>query len=120
MRTAGPYVVGAVTTTPTTTKHDHTMNYASYEWALETFDENDDIIETDTFTSIKDLIANRPIGPHAVALVRNWGSPEEGVVDRDWAYVIDNQLPKIFETTGYRVPKKYHTQLAAAIFFSNC
>ena len=92
------------------------MNYASYEWALESLDENDDIIETDFFTSIEALTANRPIGRHAVALVRNWGSPEEGVVDRDWAYVIDNKLPQTFEATGYRVPKKYHAQLAAAPF----
>jgi len=51
-----------------------------------------------------------------MCLVRNEGGDVEGLTGRLWAYVVDGKLPEYFEdatrsVTGYKVPKKYHSQL---------
>lgn len=87
----------------------------SYEWDVETFDlESDDILDHSHM--------DKPVPPSSLCecerlvLVRDDGTDDEGLIDRLWAYVEDDMLPKHFENgagieTQVRVPKRFHKQL---------
>jgi hypothetical protein len=54
-----------------------------------------------------------------VVLVRNVGNEDDGLVDRQWAYVEDGKLPEFFEDAYQkplcRVPQKFHVELRRAL-----
>ena len=87
-------------------------NKVVYEWSLETLDENCDIIDSSfSDTPFEEVEANQ-----RMCLVRNEGNEIDGLVGRLWAYVKNNKLSECFENedgnaTGYKVPKKYQSQL---------
>lgn len=87
----------------------------SYEWTLEEINGSGDIIDidfSDTLTFDKNLLTGNDLG-----LVRNDGNENAGVTDRFWAYVKNGKLPEFFKTamgepSGYKVPQKFHKELA--------
>jgi hypothetical protein len=81
----------------------------SYEWSIETIDENEDIIDSSFWDEKphKELEENERL-----VLVRNEGNEIEGITDRLWAYVIDGKLPKYFSDSNdcvvsIKVPKRF-------------
>ena len=90
-------------------------NTIKYEWTLEEID-NGDVVDSyfsDTLTFDKNLLGMNTL----LGLVRNEGNENDGVTDRLWAYVKNSKLPEYFsnadgQQVGYKVPVKYHKELA--------
>lgn len=91
-----------------------------YEWDFETFDEDGDIINHDhadalaTYHKPSDITSDVNL-----VLVRDTGNAWDGVTDRMWAYAEKTSsgtwmLPDTFDglPNGYRVPVKFHRELA--------
>ena len=82
-----------------------------YEWVVEEVDSDGDIVETaawDTLSDCRKQMAkvNEPGCHWELCLVRNQGNNDQGLQDRQWAYVVDGELPDEFDG-GAIVPKKY-------------
>ncbi len=104
-----------------------------YEWDLETYDpETDEVIDHDFEQSCKRLLKawklwGRPQNPaHAyrLCLVRTvWECDAHGepayALDREWAYVQYNQLPKKFDA-HIKVPKRYAIEFESAFASEFC
>lgn len=98
----------------------------TYEWDFEfwDYDENGDTIDINHNhwdTLPKDTFAN--LGPCEggevkLVLVRDVGNPDDGLLDRTWAYLRDDgTLPEFFanangHATGHKVPQRFHKELA--------
>jgi len=89
----------------------------SYEWSIESVDIYDDIQDSDFSEKLssfsKSDLDHDPENPEyhkALVLVRNVGNEDDGLQDREWAYVINKQLPKVFDR-GADVPKRFHKEL---------
>jgi len=78
----------------------------NYEWDLETY-EGDDIIDHWFAEKLSNLPL--PAATQVLVLVRRVGYPDEGVGDREWAYIQDGKLPEIFDG-GTRVPQRFHRE----------
>lgn len=86
-----------------------------YEWCYETIDENGDIIDNDHADKLAEF--NEARKTEQLCLVQNIGDDDNGLEDRNWAYVKDGKLPQFFsdamgEFIGYEVPKRFHKELA--------
>lgn len=83
-----------------------------YEWDYETV-EDGDVIDHDHSDKLADFSEDRKTD--TLVLVRNEGSEEDGLTDREWAYVVDGKLPDYFQdargVNGSKVPIKYHQEL---------
>lgn len=92
-------------------------NKVSYEWVFEEYDEHGDIIDPlfyDHFPQAQEQIEEFAfVRGHtcAVALVRDLGSAEEGLVDRGYAYVSGTSVPDLFDN-GETVPQRFKKQVA--------
>jgi hypothetical protein len=83
----------------------------TYEWVAEPTDEYDDIIDPifgDTYKEVADVtIANfKDAVVVNYALVRNDGNDEQGLQERQYAYIVDGLLPMLFDD-GAAVPTRY-------------
>lgn len=95
------------------------------EWLLEVLEDAEpdaDIAEVHhcgSYAEAKDAAENFYTGqPIVIGLVRDVGNDEEGLVDRQWAYLKDGKLPERFdwgggEDGGAKVPARYHKEIAA-------
>lgn len=89
-----------------------------YEWVIEEVDEHGDIQSVnhaDTFHKAIQVAAATqvPEGWHVdVGLVRDRWTEEDGVEDRQWAYLEDGKLPQEFDG-GAMVPVKFLKQTRA-------
>jgi hypothetical protein len=86
-----------------------------YEWCYETIDENGDIIDNDHEDKLTDFNENRKT--EQLCLVQNIGDDNNGLEDRNWAYVENGKLPQFFSDAmgkfiGYKVPKRFHKELS--------
>ena len=86
-----------------------------YEWDIETCD-GEDIIDHNH----DDVCPGIPSDPaEKLVLVRDVTDPNEGVIDRQWAYVTDGVLPDHFLDAGDRpqskVPRRFQKELMSAI-----
>lgn len=83
----------------------------SYEWAIETVDEHDDIIDVDHADTLAEarhrLDSNQR---QQIALVRDTGSDLEGLCDRQWAYLENGKLPEAFDG-GAKIPKRFFDEI---------
>ena len=86
-------------------------NETTYEWTLEVINKDGDIEESLFENTLKDI--NRyadfggVIGENImVALVKNVGNDEDGILDRTWAYIEDGSLNELF-LDGTKVPKRF-------------
>jgi len=78
----------------------------SYEWDIETWDEDDDIVDHDFYETAKEMLDaltdwGQPANPkerYKPVLVRSFYTDSEGLVDRWWAYIEDGKLPEVFST----------------------
>lgn len=96
-------------------------NKVEYEWCIEhyTDDEFQDITNNDFSDKLdfsKDNFEPTEGEKTRLVLVRNEGNEDDGLEDRNWAYVENNKLPKFFadsigEFTGYEVPQRFHKEL---------
>jgi hypothetical protein len=97
----------------------------TYEWIVETLDtepvDDPDIIEVDHFDLYKYAAEfSAAHQPSRVALVREVGNDDEGLIERMWAYVRDGGLPEHFEfatdlVVELRVPKRFHDEIARGV-----
>lgn len=90
-------------------------NKVSYEWVFEEYDEHGDIVDPLFSDTLQDALSNVPdIQPHntyGVALVRSIGNDEDGLINRQYAYIDkDNKLPLEFGE-GQKVPYRYHREV---------
>lgn len=91
----------------------------AYEWDIETFtlDEYEDITDHNHANCLADYgTGTFPlISGQRLVLVRDVVSDTEGLLDRQWAYIEDNQLPQHFSNEGggiaSKVPQKFHKAL---------
>jgi hypothetical protein len=86
-----------------------------YEWVLEEIDNTGDVVERDAHTSAGSAVAAMS-DPRwtSLALVRDtFDSRDDGLVDRQYAYVDAGRLPEHFGD-GRKVPQKLHTELDRA------
>ena len=97
-----------------------TRSRTSYEWGVEFVidDEHEDIDDTFYFDSFAEAKreAEKPCEGYrnVIVLIRDQGSEDRGVVDRQWAYLEDDgTLPEEFDG-GNRVPKRFHQEVAKA------
>ena len=81
----------------------------SYEWTLETM-EGEDVAELDFADSLSEYSTVNPSQRHV--LVRDWGNENQGLQDRQWAYVEGWRLPDEFDG-GAKVPQRFQSELAA-------
>ena len=97
-------------------------NQVNYEWDMELADNPfvdaagdiiADIIDHDFADKLKDLKDPHPPRDgehHRLVLVRSTGNEDEGVIDRQWAYLDDaGNLPAVFDY-GAKVPKRFHRE----------
>ena len=90
----------------------------SYEWGVELVIDDEDIEDTfhfDSFAEAKQEAEKPREGYRSViVLIREQGSEDRGVEDRQWAYFEDDgTLPEEFDG-GNRVPKRFHQEVAKA------
>ena len=91
-----------------------------YEWDIETWvgEDIEDHHHEDVISRLPSLEANQKL-----VLVRDT-FVHESLELRLWAYVVDGKLPEFFsdigaygyEETGYKVPKRFHAELAKSEF----
>lgn len=101
------------------------MTYANsrttYEWTLEYIDEHGDIIDADFDTKLADLIKGQrykegeDFGGEVVrridiGLVRDYGNDEDGLIDRQHAYIKDGAFPVKFDG-GAAVPTRFALEM---------
>jgi len=86
------------------------MNKTTYEWVLEVL-EDGDVVDA---TYADRLASLQPVsGEWAIALVRQTYCTIDGdLLDKQYAYLQNGILPKYFEDTCIRVPKKYYAEAA--------
>ena len=84
----------------------------TYEWVVEEHDQYGDIIDPLFFETYKEAIRESLdcVGYYEIALVRNTGNDEDGLTDRQYAYVNDDELPEEFDL-GNRVPARFHSEV---------
>jgi hypothetical protein len=95
-----------------TTMAIKTKYETKYEWVVEEFDKHDDIVDINGYDTFDEAAAHAAGAPmHRIVLVRNVGNDDEGLVDRQWAYLSDGltgTLPDNFDDgNGAKVPKKF-------------
>lgn len=92
-----------------------------YEWDVETLDEFGDILDHDHRDTFKEAIAAEKTTQGfsettRICLVRDVWDEDNGIQDRQWAYLEEGKLPEYFEDTGgqeaNRVPQKFHQEVA--------
>ena len=95
-----------------------TRSRTSYEWGVELVidDEHEDIDDTFYFDSFAEAKreAEKPREGYrsVIVLIRDQGSEDRGVENRQWAYLEDDgTLPEEFDG-GNRVPKRFHQEVA--------
>jgi hypothetical protein len=94
------------------------------EWLVEQLEDSSadaDIIDTSVFDTLEEAraFAVHCELPTRLGLVRDRGNDLEGIVDRQWAYVVAGALPERFdwggdEEGGALVPARYHRELRGA------
>jgi len=88
-------------------------NKTLYEWTCEQLDEFGDIQNSDfgdKLSDVKDFGKGEPL-QRAIALVKNVGNDDDGLVERTWAYITEEgKLPELFINQD-RVPKRFHKEL---------
>ena len=89
-------------------------NRVDYEWDIETVDEYDDIQDHHHSDVCFDLIKYPLKESERLVLVRDVGNDDDGLQDRQWAYVDASGLPDFFDG-GAKVPKRFHKELAKYI-----
>ena len=91
------------------------MKQLEFYWLIETVDQNNDIIDHDQSQNLNEGFIKSIDESNRLCLVREL-SDESGVIDRDWAYLKNDELPDFFEDgfqneTDLKVPQKYKTEL---------
>lgn len=83
-------------------------NKTYYEWVVEEVDSYGDRLDSNAFDTYKEAIRylTGMEGTFEICLVRNFGNDNQGVVDREWAYIVNGVLPSEFDG-GSKVPQKY-------------
>ncbi len=105
-----------------------------YEWDLETTDLEGDVIDHNHIDTARALLDTEqrwgkpPEGQrYRLTLVRDeresWDGEPGALIDRNWAYIENGQLPECFSAAGLdgmvplpnmRVPKRLHAELTRA------
>lgn len=88
-------------------------NKIVYEWCYETVDEHGDIIDHHFEDKLISFMNSDKTD--TLVLVRDEGNEIEGLVNRTWAYVKDDMIPKYFrndyDIEDCKVPKRFHVEL---------
>lgn len=87
----------------------------AYEWDIETVDEFGDIHDHNHSARCPGI----PAEPNErLVLVRDAGNDDDGITDRQWAYVVDGKLPAKFsdalDVERASVPARFHRELSNA------
>ncbi len=81
-----------------------------YEWDIESHDEHGDVLDHHHADRLKDL---PPLKENErLVLIYNRGSEIDGVEEREWAYVVNGELPSTFDG-GHSIPKRFRKELDA-------
>ena len=82
-----------------------------YEWDVEVHDEHGDIIDHLFQLSYADCVEVAKEHKHPeIILVREQGTEDEGLEDRQWAQVENGEFVTDFDTK-YGVPKRYREEV---------
>lgn len=92
-------------------------NSVDYEWDIEAM-EGEDIVDHDHRDELngfqKDCL-KEALALGTLVLVRTVGNEDDGVTDRTWAYVKNNELPECFSNSlgnpCTKVPSKFKNEL---------
>ncbi len=88
--------------------------FTTYEWALETLNDDGDIVDVDFFDTLHDLVEYESnLDGKRIALVKhtNLAYRDGEEIDRNYAYVEDGELEAEFED-GSTVPKAKRAEVA--------
>jgi len=95
-----------------------------YEWDVETIDTNGDIIDHHFQPSLQAAIAFAGSCPEAtdIVLVRSNGNDDDGLLDRQWAYLVDGwTLGKDGEFDGgWTIPKRFLAEVSTEAARHGC
>lgn len=83
-----------------------------FEWCVEVFDENNDIIDCeydDSLNNVINYVSDTQM--FRFALVMNVVHPVRGMIDRDYAYCDGFQLPDVFPDSNVKIPTRFHNEL---------
>lgn len=95
---------------------EHLADDSDLEWLVEHGQDPDilDVIHCKSYGEAVDISVALH-GPYRIVLVRDMGNEEDGMIDRTWAYVVDDKLPDNFDygndEEGPRVPKRFHKEV---------
>lgn len=78
------------------------VNYVGYEWTIETYDDDDDIVNVD----FSDTLNFNPETNQRVGLRRYKGNSIDGITDGEYVYPTNGELPIQFED-GLKIPDRY-------------
>ena len=93
-------------------------NKTTYEWVLEPLDKHGDIVDPMHHDTLSGAVGYAPyfgaVG-YDIGLVRNYGSDDDGLLDRGWCYInsaglFDGELDK---STFRDVPKRFVKEVYA-------
>lgn len=91
-----------------------TKNDVYYEWVVEQVDEHDDIQDTYAVDSYQEALKeDSTYARKCIALKRDKGNDDDGVVERGYAYVVDGNIEERF-CSGQKVPAKYLREVTGA------
>jgi len=85
-----------------------------YEWTVEELDEDNQPFNSDFSEQLGCLI---PVteAPLNYGLVRDVWDDQDGLIERDWAYVVNGKLPETFTDSNgkpsYQIPERFRKEL---------
>lgn len=93
-------------------------NTVNYEWVIEYVDKHDDIIDIDHSDDLDYVLKTRAgfvpgngIVRVDLALVRDYGNNEEGLIERGYAYISENGINPHF-CCWHKVPARFVKQVS--------
>ncbi len=84
------------------------MATLAYEWDIETVDKFGDIQDHCHAERLNELKKKLEPNESLVLVVDQWN--DEGLIERQWAYVENGDLPDEFDG-GYKIPKRFRKEL---------
>lgn len=83
----------------------------TYEWVWELVDVHGEILDCGYCSTYREAQALAPEGIIDYALCRRVGNDDDGEVDREYAYICEDELPEEFDG-GSSVPQRFHREVA--------
>jgi hypothetical protein len=88
-----------------------------HEWLVESVDQHGDIIDSNCYPTLTDAISTTLDCPegmdyYRIGLVRDEGNDDAGLVDRQWAYILNDGTLEDEYSKGAIIPEKFRAEFA--------